>query len=401
MGGLDYTSARMRSLGKGDWTFGRMEMRAKMPIGQGLWPAFWMLSSDTSIYGAWAASGEIDIVEYIGSEPDRIFGTIHYGASFPGNVFSSTDYFLPSGTFNDDFHVFAMEWEFGEIRWYVDGVQFASRDSWFSTGGPFPAPFDVDFHLLLNMAVGGNLPGPPDGTTVFPQEFVVDYVRVYQAAQRFAGGRDHQPDGRRLAHPRRRPDDHRQRHRRRRDTAGRSSCRTTPCSARTTPHPTSSRYPTSPPAATPCRRGRATTAACWPRRRRSTSWSARGCPQAPYLMTPTAIPGTIEAENYDLGGQGVAYNDADPVNSGGAYRACRGRRSRRHDRCRLRLQRRLRHQRRVARVPGRRHRRHLRRAGPRRLQRGRRLAAAGTRRRRQDRPDQLPAAPAAGRTGPP
>ena len=87
--GRDYTSARMRSLGKGDWTFGRMEMRARMPIGQGLWPAFWMLPSD-SIYGTWAASGEIDIVEYIGSQPDRILGTIHYGGPWPGNVFSAT-----------------------------------------------------------------------------------------------------------------------------------------------------------------------------------------------------------------------------------------------------------------------------------------------------------------------
>ena len=136
----------MRSLGKGDWTFGRMEMRAKMPIGQGLWPAFWMLASDTSIYGPWAASGEIDIMEYLGSDPDGIFGTIHYGASFPGNVFSSTPFTLANGTFNDDFHTFAIEWENGEIRWYVDGVQYASRSSWFSTGGPFPAPFDWARH---------------------------------------------------------------------------------------------------------------------------------------------------------------------------------------------------------------------------------------------------------------
>ena len=95
VGGLDYTSARLRSLGKGDWTFGRMEMRARMPIGQGMWPAFWMLSSDTSIYGPWAASGEIDIVEYLGDDPDTIFGTIHYGASFPGNIFSGTEFTLP------------------------------------------------------------------------------------------------------------------------------------------------------------------------------------------------------------------------------------------------------------------------------------------------------------------
>ena len=178
VGGRDYTSARMRSLGKGDWTFGRMEMRARMPIGQGLWPAFWMLPSD-SIYGTWAASGEIDIVEYIGSQPD--------GSSAPSTTVALArqrllDELLPaaSGTFNDDFHIFAVEWESGEIRWYVDDLLYGTRTNWYSTGGPFPAPFDIDFHLLLNLAVGGNLPGAPDATTVFPQEFVIDYVRVYQ-----------------------------------------------------------------------------------------------------------------------------------------------------------------------------------------------------------------------------
>ena len=177
--GSQYTSARMRTLNKGDWTYGRMEMRAKMPIGQGLWPAFWMLPSDNA-YGTWAASGEIDIMEFVGHQPNKTFGTIHYGDVWPGNVFSGNDYFLPSGTFNDDFHVFAIEWDACGIRWFVDGIEYASQSSWWSAGGAYPAPFDQRFHLLLNMAVGGNLPGPPDGTTVFPQELVVDYVRVYQ-----------------------------------------------------------------------------------------------------------------------------------------------------------------------------------------------------------------------------
>jgi len=177
--GFQYTSARLRSRNKGDWTYGRMEIRAKMPLGKGLWPAFWMLPSDRG-YGIWAASGEIDIVEYIGSNPAQIFGTIHFGGEWPRNVSSSSQYNLPSGTFDEDFHVFAIEWEEGEIRWYVDNIQYGTKTDWYSTGGEFPAPFDVDFHLLLNLAVGGNLPGAPDSNTQFPQEFIIDYVRVYQ-----------------------------------------------------------------------------------------------------------------------------------------------------------------------------------------------------------------------------
>ncbi len=179
--GFSYTSARLRSLGKGDWTYGRMEMRAKMPLGKGLWPAFWMLPTDWE-YGGWAASGEIDIVEYLGNDPEEILGTIHYGGEFPSNTFSTTRYRSPEG-FDEDFHVFAIEWEEGEIRWYVDDVHYATRTSWFSSAAPFPAPFDKNFHLLLNMAVGGNLPGSPDSSTQFPQELVVDYVRVFQETE--------------------------------------------------------------------------------------------------------------------------------------------------------------------------------------------------------------------------
>jgi beta-glucanase (GH16 family) len=179
--GNNYTSARMRTLGLGEWTYGRIELRAKLPIGQGLWPAFWMLPSDLR-YGGWAASGEIDIMEYLGNEPTKAYGTIHYGARWPNSSSSQSGFELPSGNFHDDFHVFAIEWERGEIRWYVDDIHFGTKTEWFSTDGPFPAPFDVDFHLLLNLAVGGNWPGSPDSTTSFPQELVADYVRVYQSA---------------------------------------------------------------------------------------------------------------------------------------------------------------------------------------------------------------------------
>ncbi|MDH3589449.1 MAG: glycoside hydrolase family 16 protein [Gammaproteobacteria bacterium] len=177
-GGYGYTSARLRTLNLGDWKYGRFEMRARLPVTQGMWPAFWMLPT-ASNYGTWAASGEIDIMESLGHEPESIHGTIHYGGPFPENVSSGNQYFLPPGSATD-FHVYAIEWEEGEIRWYVDGTLYSTRTQWYSTAGPYPAPFDQDFHLLLNLAVGGNFPGDPDASTVLPQDFIIDYVRVYQ-----------------------------------------------------------------------------------------------------------------------------------------------------------------------------------------------------------------------------
>ncbi|HSR87804.1 MAG TPA: glycoside hydrolase family 16 protein, partial [Pontiella sp.] len=177
-GTRDYTSARLRTLNKGDWTYGRFEARMKLPYGQGLWPAFWMLPTDW-VYGGWAASGEIDIMEIVGHQPNILHGTIHYHGEWPDNWYSGGSYTLPTGDFSDDFHVFAVEWEYGEIRWYVDGIHYHTETWWDSTSAPYPAPFDERFHILLNVAVGGNWPGSPDGTTVFHQRMEVDYVRVY------------------------------------------------------------------------------------------------------------------------------------------------------------------------------------------------------------------------------
>jgi beta-glucanase (GH16 family) len=319
VGGRDYSSARLRSAGKGDWTYGRMEMRAKMPVGQGLWPAFWMLPSD-SIYGTWAASGEIDIVEYVGSRPDRIFGTIHYGGPWPRNVYSSTSYFLPGGTFHDDFHVFALEWEPGELRWYVDGEPFAVRRSWYSTGGPFPAPFDADFHLLLNLAVGGNLPGPPGPATVFPQEYVIDYVRVYQVPPTVTitspTADDEIEPGALLT-----------------ITAEVEDQASTQVVEFLQDRAVLGEAPAPPyeltvPAVAP---------GCYTLRARARNDAGMqdtspavgikvgdGCPQAPYRMTPAPVPGVVEAEDFDLGGQGIAYDDANANNNGGAYRPGEG-----------------------------------------------------------------------------
>jgi beta-glucanase (GH16 family) len=178
-GTREYTSARLRTKNKGDWKYGRFEIRAKLPIGQGLWPAIWMLPTDW-VYGGWAASGEVDIMEMLGHEPQKVYGTLHYGGQYPNNVHSGDSYSLYVGSFSSTYHTFALEWEENEFRWYVDDVLYLTQTSWSTTNAPYPAPFDQRFHILLNIAVGGNWPGNPDQTTTFPQTMIVDYVRVYK-----------------------------------------------------------------------------------------------------------------------------------------------------------------------------------------------------------------------------
>ena len=188
-GNRNFTSARIRTKDKKDFLYGRFEIRAKMPIGQGIWPAIWMMPTD-DVYGGWAASGEIDIMEYLGHQPHRVHGTLHYGGGWPNNVHSGTNYDLTSGRFSDDFYTFALEWEEGEMRWYVDDEHYQTQNDWFTTGHPFPAPFDKRFHFIFNVAVGGNWPGYPDHTTEFPQEMVVEYIRVYEDAEPTSANQD-------------------------------------------------------------------------------------------------------------------------------------------------------------------------------------------------------------------
>lgn len=180
VGGLNYTSARINTEDRFAFRYGRIEASIKMPQGQGLWPAFWMLSQD-SPYGTWAATGEIDIVEAVnlgGTGGNEILGTIHYGDEFPGNLFTS-EYYTPSEDITDGFHTYAIEWDATEIRWYFDNVLYAVQNSWFSTAAPYPAPFDQPFHILLNVAVGGNLPGNGIDNAALPATMEVDWVRVY------------------------------------------------------------------------------------------------------------------------------------------------------------------------------------------------------------------------------
>lgn len=176
-----YTSARLRTLNKGDWKYGRFDIRAKLPVGRGMWPAIWMLPTDW-VYGGWAASGEIDIMEMLGHDIKTVHGTLHYGAAWPGNIHTGKSFTLPQGDFTNEFHTFRLDWTENEFKWYVDDQLYQTQTQWHTTGHPYPAPFNQRFHMLLNLAVGGNWPGNPDASTVFPQTLTVDYVRVYQRA---------------------------------------------------------------------------------------------------------------------------------------------------------------------------------------------------------------------------
>jgi beta-glucanase (GH16 family) len=174
----NYTSARLKTQTKFEQAYGRFEARARIPFGQGLWPAFWMLGNDISTSG-WPACGEMDIMENIGREPSTVHGTMH-GPGYSGGNGLSAAYTLPAGkNFSDDFHTFAVEWEPNVARFYVDGILYKTR-----TPADLPAGskwvFDHPFFIILNVAVGGTWPGSPDSTTVFPQTMRVDYVRVYQ-----------------------------------------------------------------------------------------------------------------------------------------------------------------------------------------------------------------------------
>ena len=174
----DYTSARLKTKDRFQQTYGKFEARIQVPRGQGIWPAFWMLGSDIDAV-SWPQCGEIDVMENIGREPTTIHGTLH-GPGYSGGSGLGMSALSPDGKpFADAFHVFAVEWEPGEVRWFLDGRQYFSRKSSDLPSGTRWV-FDHDFFLLLNVAVGGAWPGNPDATTTFPQEMRIDYVRVYR-----------------------------------------------------------------------------------------------------------------------------------------------------------------------------------------------------------------------------
>ena len=173
----NYASARMMTAGKFEQQYGRFEARIKIPYGQGIWPAFWMLGNNSGPVG-WPTCGEIDIMENIGKEPAMVHGTIH-GPGYSGAAGIGSSFSLARGRFADDYHLYAVEWEPNLIRFYVDSNLYATR-----TPAELPQGtkwvYDHPFFMILNVAVGGDWPGPPDTTTVFPQTMLVDYVRVYR-----------------------------------------------------------------------------------------------------------------------------------------------------------------------------------------------------------------------------
>jgi beta-glucanase (GH16 family) len=174
----NYISARLNTAGRYELTYGRVEARLKVPYGQGLWPAFWMLGNNAGQAG-WPGCGEIDIMENIGREPSMVHGTLH-GPNYSGTSGIGASYSLAGGQrFADDFHTFVVEWELNVIRFYVDNNLYKTITPANLPGGANWV-FDHPFFIILNVAVGGGWPGNPNASTVFPQTMTVDYVRVYQ-----------------------------------------------------------------------------------------------------------------------------------------------------------------------------------------------------------------------------
>lgn len=182
--GNTYTSGRINTLGKKEFTYGRFEARLKVPRGKGFLPAFWMMPADESFYGQWPKCGEIDIMEVLGDNVSKVYGSLHFGEPHTQKQGSAQIF---EGNFADDFHIFAVEWEPDEMRFYVDDRCYYKTSEWFTKRSGFgevsyPAPYDQPFYIILNVAVGGNWPGNPDEFTTFDEQaqMVVDYVKVYQ-----------------------------------------------------------------------------------------------------------------------------------------------------------------------------------------------------------------------------
>lgn len=178
-----YTSGKVTSQNKEDFMYGKIVVSAKVPEGQGLWPAIWMMPTDESYYGQWPKCGEIDIMEVLGNQTDIAYCTVHYGEP---HAEQQGIYQLSGTTFAEDFHEYSVEWEPGEMRWYIDNNLVLTVNDWFTAESgqdekPYPAPFNQTFFVQMNLAVGGTWPGNPDETTDFENaEFEIDYVRVYQ-----------------------------------------------------------------------------------------------------------------------------------------------------------------------------------------------------------------------------
>jgi len=177
IGSNNYTSARINSAGKQSFKYGRIDIRAKIPVSHGMWPALWMLGSNIST-SPWPACGETDIMELIGSSPNRVVGSIHWAQANGTSGTVNNAYFLSAGDFSQQFHVFSLIWRMNYVQIIVDGIPYMTATNSSITSGTWP--FNASFFFIFNVAVGGDWPGSPDATTIFPQQMLVDYVRVFQ-----------------------------------------------------------------------------------------------------------------------------------------------------------------------------------------------------------------------------
>ena len=172
-----YSSARLRTYGKGDWKYGRIEVKAKVASGQGIWPAIWMLPTDW-LFGGWPSSGEIDIMEHVGYDLGVVHGSVHTEA-YNHKINTQRSSARKIANVDTEFHVYSIIWDKDKISFFIDDVQYFLFEN-DKQGNYKTWPFDQRFHLLINIAVGGDWPGNPDNSTNFPRKMLVDYVRVYE-----------------------------------------------------------------------------------------------------------------------------------------------------------------------------------------------------------------------------
>jgi beta-glucanase (GH16 family) len=176
--GKPYTSTQVSSRGKGFWKYGRFDIRAKLPYGQGMWPAIWMMPNSPA-YGGWPRSGEIDIMENLGDNTKLFYSTLHCGTT---NQMYQGTYTTPADqSLSDSFHVYTMIWDTSSFVFYFDSTHnYWNCDKWAPNNTTYPKPFDQPFFMMFDLAVGGSWGGPPDSSTVFPQKMLVDWIRVYK-----------------------------------------------------------------------------------------------------------------------------------------------------------------------------------------------------------------------------
>ncbi len=316
--GFNYTSARINTQNKFSFKYGKIEARIKLPYGKGMWPAFWLLGVNINSVG-WPSCGENDIMEMIGGNgrtsttvfsDSTVYGSAHWGGDY------SRSYTLNSGTFADDYHIFSITWDRKQIVWYVDSIAYSSIDI---TPAGLSA-FQNKFFIILNLAVGGSWPGYPDNTTIFPQTMMVDYVRVYQDTTSFPSTSIIMPQDNSTFSP---------------------NSNITLTANASTQDGNITRVDFFQDAMKIGETYVSPYQMTWNNVRSGNykitclAYSSTGLTStsdtinitvgsnastSPYGGTPAQIPGTIDAENYDLGGQGNAYNDSDPQNNGAQYR---------------------------------------------------------------------------------